>query len=78
MVLWMKRNCGMVAVQLDGEDYLVVIGGTGDHLTTILLNNLVLSIVVINVMRFIITSYHQVSVCVCVCNVCVCVCVCVV
>ena len=25
----MKRSCGMVAVQLDGEDYLVVIGGRG-------------------------------------------------
>ena len=25
----MKRLCGMVAVQLDGEDYLVVMGGTG-------------------------------------------------
>ena len=26
---WMKYLCGMVAVQLDGEDYLVVIGGRG-------------------------------------------------
>ena len=26
---WMKWYCDMVAVQLDGEDYLVVIGGTG-------------------------------------------------
>ena len=26
---WMKWHCGMVAVQLDGEDYLVVIGGAG-------------------------------------------------
>ena len=26
---WMKSYCGMVAVQLDGEDYLVVIGGWG-------------------------------------------------
>ena len=25
----MKSNCGMVAVQLDGEDYLIVIGGYG-------------------------------------------------
>ena len=25
----MKHQCGIVAVQLDGEDYLVVIGGTG-------------------------------------------------
>ena len=25
----MKRSCDMVAVQLDGEDYLAVIGGTG-------------------------------------------------
>ena len=26
---WMKCHCDMVAVQLDGEDYLVVIGGHG-------------------------------------------------
>ena len=26
---WMKWHCDMVAVQLDGEDYLVVIGGDG-------------------------------------------------
>ena len=26
---WMKSRCDMVAVQLDGEDYLVVIGGSG-------------------------------------------------
>ena len=26
---WMKWLCGMVAVQLDGDDYLVVIGGLG-------------------------------------------------
>ena len=25
---WMKWHCGMVALKLDGEDYLVVIGGT--------------------------------------------------
>ena len=32
----------------------------------VLLNNLVLSIVMVYVMRFIITNYHQVSVCVCI------------
>ena len=25
----MKYHCGMVAIQLDGEDYLAVIGGFG-------------------------------------------------
>ena len=30
----MKRFCGMVAVQLDGEDYLVVIGGIGSTSNT--------------------------------------------
>ena len=26
---WMKSSCGMAAVQLDGESYLVIIGGNG-------------------------------------------------
>ena len=30
----MKRSCGMIAVQLDGEDYLVVIGGVGSSSNT--------------------------------------------
>ena len=30
----MKEHCGMVAVQLDGEDYLVVIGGWGSSSNT--------------------------------------------
>ena len=30
----MKRSCGMIAVQLDGEDYLVVIGGWGPFSNT--------------------------------------------
>ena len=30
----MKRSCGMIAVQLDGEDYLVIIGGRGPSSNT--------------------------------------------
>ena len=30
----MKRYCGMIAVQLDGEDYLVIIGGEGPSSNT--------------------------------------------
>ena len=67
----MKCYCGMVVIQLDYEEYLVVIGGNGpsDSITP---KQPGAQYSGRNVMRFIITSYHQVSVCVCVC-VCVCI-----
>ena len=62
----MKCYCGVVAVQFDGEDYLVVIGGSNDNVQNLVLNVLlgmkVIDMVISIVMRFIITSYHQVSI----------------
>ena len=62
----MKRYCGMVAVQFEGEAYLVVIGGSNGMDNNLVLNVVlsmkVVVIVLSIVMRFIITSYHQVSI----------------
>ena len=63
----MKKWCGMVAVQLEREAYLVVIiledqiGKDNNLVLNVVLSMKVVAIFSI-VMRFIITSYHQVSI----------------
>ena len=79
---WMKWCCDMVAVQLDGEDYLVVIGGDGpsDNNTpkqpgaqyTSKYGNHICN----EIHYYKLSSGQCVCVCVCV-SVCVCECVCV-